>query len=79
MKKAFISLVILLYLFGVLLRIIGQKMNGTAIDWKATLTLGEFDGSQDYGPRWKARIALMIALPFLWLYYGGKRFFEKLL
>lgn len=67
MKKTFLLLVILLYLFGVLLRIAGQYMNGEKINWKATLTLGEFDGSQDYGKRWQVRIALMLLLPVLWL------------
>lgn len=67
MKKTLLLLVILLYLFGVLLRIAGQLYNKESINWKSTLTLSEFDGTQDYGTRWKIRIALMIALPWVWL------------
>lgn len=76
MKKTFLLLVILLYLFGVLVRIVGQYMNGQQINWKATLMLGEFDGTQDYGTRWKVRIAIMLALPLLWLKFL-KRLIEK--
>jgi hypothetical protein len=74
MKKTFLLLVILLYLFGVLVRIAGQAMvNKEPINWKSTLTLGEFDGSQDYGPRWKVRIAVMLLLPFVWLQFLKKK------
>lgn len=67
MKKSVLLLVILLYLFGVMLRIAGQLLNGEQINWKSTLTLAEFDGTQDYGTRWKWRIALMVLLPFMWV------------
>lgn len=73
MKKAFFLLVVFLYLFNVVLRIVGQYYNGTPINWKATLTLGELDNTQDYGTRWKIRIATILIFPFLWL-----SFIEKL-
>lgn len=66
MKKIF-PLILLLYVFGVALRIGGQLLNKTPIDWKSTLLLGEFDNTNDFGPRWKLRIAIMIALPFVWI------------
>jgi hypothetical protein len=78
MKKTFILLVLFLYLFGVLLRVVGQLLNKEPINWKSTLTLGELDGGQDYGTRWKARIAIMFLLPFLWLNFL-KRAIEKAL
>jgi len=71
MKKAVLLLVVLLYLFGVILRIAGQMFDKQQINWKSTLTLGEFDGTQDYGPRWKMRIAIMFLLPFVWVSWLG--------
>lgn len=65
MKKYF-SILLLLYAFMVALRIVGQLINKTAINWKSTLFLGELDNTEDYGQRWKARIATMIAFPFVW-------------
>lgn len=67
MKKTVLLLVVLLYLFGVILRVAGQLLNKEPINWKAALTLAEFDGTQDYGPRWKLRIVVMVALPVLWV------------
>lgn len=66
MKKYFL-LFLLLYLFGVLIRIVGQLMNGQSISWKSTLLLGEFDGSQDFDKRWFLRIALMLLLPVFFI------------
>lgn len=66
MKKYFL-LFLLLYLFGVLLRIVGQLMNGDSINWKSTLLLGEFDGKSDFDKRWFARVGLMLILPMLFV------------
>jgi hypothetical protein len=78
MKRPYLLLLVFLYVFMVLLRVLGQLMNGTPIDWKSTLTLGELDNTQDYGDRWRARIALLLALPFIWL-HGMRKFFERLI
>ena len=77
MKKTVLLLIVLLYMFGVILRIVGSVMNGdwlaNRMDWKSILTLGELDGTQDYGTRWKVRIAIMILLPFVWVAGLGKQ------
>jgi hypothetical protein len=78
MKKITL-LILFLYLFMVMLRIAGQLFNGTPIDWKATLTLGELDNTQDYGDRWKLRIAVLIAFPFIWIYSGVEKLINKYL
>jgi hypothetical protein len=62
MKKYFI-LFLMLYLFGVLLRIVGQLINGTPINWKSTLLLGEFDNTMNFDKRWTFRVVLMLLLP----------------
>lgn len=72
MKKTYILLVVFLYLFMVVLRIVGQYFNGfwqpgVQINWKATLTLGELDNTQDYGPRWYVRIATLLIFPLVWI------------
>lgn len=70
MKKAFIIwllLFLMLYLFGVLLRIVGQMLNGEPINWKATLLLGEFDNTMDFDKRWVFRVALMLLLPMFFV------------
>ena len=61
--KVYLILFFMLYLFGVLLRIVGQLINGTSIDWKATFLLGEFDGTLDFDKRWTFRVILMFLLP----------------
>lgn len=66
MKKYFL-LFLLLYLFGVLIRIVGQLLNGETINWKSSLLLGEFDGTQDFDKRWFLRIALMLLLPVFFI------------
>jgi len=71
--KKFFPLFLLLYVFGVALRIGGQLLNKQPINWKSTLSLGEFDNTQDFGQRWQLRIAIMIALPFVWIYLLNKK------
>lgn len=70
MKKYFV-LFLMLYVFGVLLRLIGQLIEGMTINWKNTLLLGEFDNTNDFGTRWFSRIALMLILPlaFMMMFY----------
>jgi len=65
--KRFFLLFLLLYSFGVILRIAGQLMNGESINWKSSLLLGEFDGTQDFDKRWFMRVGLMIVLPLLFI------------
>jgi hypothetical protein len=65
--KRYLLLVLLLYLFGVVLRIAGQALNGETIQWKSTILLGEFDGTQDFDKRWFVRIGLMLSLPLLFV------------
>jgi hypothetical protein len=65
--KRYLLLVLLLYLFGVILRIAGQVLNGETIQWKSTLLLGEFDNTQNFDKRWFVRIGLMLALPLLFV------------
>jgi hypothetical protein len=79
MKKTWFLLVVFLYIFMVVLRLVGQFVNNMwdasrvgDIDWKSTLTLGELDGTQDYGTRWKWRIITMLVFPFLWLSFIEK-------
>lgn len=65
--KRYWMLVLLVYVFGVSLRIIGQLMNGESINWKSTLLLGEFDNTQDFDKRWFVRIVLMFGLPLFFV------------
>jgi hypothetical protein len=57
----------MLYTFGVLLRIVGQLVNGETINWKNTFLLGEFDGTTDFDKRWFLRVGLMGVLPLLFV------------
>jgi hypothetical protein len=67
MKKFFL-LSLLIYAYAVLLRLIGQLMDKTPIDWKATFLLGELDGSEfSFSKRWALRIGLIVLLP---LFFG---------
>jgi len=65
--KRYFYLFLMLYVFGVVLRIAGQLLNGEQIQWKSTLLLGEFDGTQDFDKRWFLRIGLMLLLPLLFV------------
>jgi hypothetical protein len=65
--KKYLFLVLLIYSFGVVLRIVGQLINGSSIDWKATFMLGEFDNTVSFDKRWWARLATMFLLPLLFV------------
>lgn len=65
--KKYLLLFLMLYLFGVLLRIVGQLINGEPINWKSTLLLGEFDNTMDFDKRWVFRVGLMLLLPVFFI------------
>jgi len=72
MKRYFL-LVLLLYVFGVVLRIVGQLMNGESIKWGSTFLLGEFDGTQEFNKRWFLRVSLMFLLPMFFTKEVGRK------
>ena len=65
--KKYWMLVLLLYVFGVLLRLVGQLINGESVNFKSTFLLGEFDGSIDFDRRWTFRVILMFLLPLFFV------------
>lgn len=77
-KSAYFFLVVFLYLFMVALRVVGQLYNGTPVNWKATLTLGELDNTQDYGPRWTLRLITLLLFPLVWV-NGLEKWIKKTL
>jgi hypothetical protein len=73
MKKYFL-LSLMIYTYAVVLRVIGQLMQGTGIDWKATLLLGELDGSEfEFSKRWMLRVVLIFLLPVLFIKAVGRK------
>lgn len=66
--KKYLLLVLMVYVFGVVLRVVGQLMNGQNIDIKSTLLLGELDGQPfDFSKRWFARIAVLFSVPLFFI------------
>lgn len=71
--KIFIPLFLLVYLFGVILRLIGILVNEkgslkplAGVDWLQVFLLGELDGSSTLiTPRWWIRVITIVLLPLV--------------